>query len=99
MKRRQQGILTGMPFMANVAGRTFADDLGRRVYLAKPARRIVSLSPSSTEILFVVGLDSEILGVTTCCDYPPQAKFFFFSSRRRHTRFDCDWSSDVCSSD
>src|SRR5205085_2995323 len=23
----------------------------------------------------------------------------FFSSRRRHTRFDCDWSSDVCSSD
>src|SRR5256886_6737644 len=28
---------------------------------------------------------------TECC--------FFFSSRRRHTRFDCDWSSDVCSSD
>src|SRR2546430_9815066 len=31
----------------------------------------------------------------TCCD----DFFFFFSSRRRHTRFDCDWSSDVCSSD
>src|SRR5688572_32381710 len=30
-----------------------------------------------------------------CCSY----FFFFFSSRRRHTRFDCDWSSDVCSSD
>src|SRR2546430_13270452 len=27
------------------------------------------------------------------------AVLFFFSSRRRHTRFDCDWSSDVCSSD
>src|SRR5207237_4907228 len=26
-------------------------------------------------------------------------RFFFFSSRRRHTRFKCDWSSDVCSSD
>src|SRR5256886_10447189 len=26
-------------------------------------------------------------------------KQLFFSSRRRHTRFDCDWSSDVCSSD
>src|SRR5256886_11578216 len=26
-------------------------------------------------------------------------QLFFFSSRRRHTRFDCDWSSDVCSSD
>src|SRR2546430_10735187 len=30
---------------------------------------------------------------------PATAFFFFFSSRRRHTRFDCDWSSDVCSSD
>src|SRR2546427_7582482 len=29
-------------------------------------------------------------------DFP---ETFFFSSRRRHTRFDCDWSSDVCSSD
>src|SRR2546430_10825099 len=28
-----------------------------------------------------------------------QSLIFFFSSRRRHTRFDCDWSSDVCSSD
>src|SRR5256886_10808401 len=27
------------------------------------------------------------------------ARKVFFSSRRRHTRFDCDWSSDVCSSD
>src|SRR5256886_8449695 len=34
--------------------------------------------------------------------YPRDARLlviFFFSSRRRHTRFDCDWSSDVCSSD
>src|SRR2546430_3904293 len=30
------------------------------------------------------------------CDF---CTMFFFSSRRRHTRFDCDWSSDVCSSD
>src|SRR5256886_5840360 len=36
----------------------------------------------------------DIFGVCVmlCC-------IFFFSSRRRHTRFDCDWSSDVCSSD
>src|SRR5689334_24829654 len=26
-------------------------------------------------------------------------RYFFFSSRRRHTRWNCDWSSDVCSSD
>src|SRR4030066_405668 len=31
--------------------------------------------------------------------YPVYINFFFFSSRRRHTRFKCDWSSDVCSSD
>src|SRR5947207_8453789 len=30
---------------------------------------------------------------------PPVPLFFFFSSRRRHTRSLCDWSSDVCSSD
>src|SRR2546430_17556199 len=33
----------------------------------------------------------QIRQIYLCC--------FFFSSRRRHTRFDCDWSSDVCSSD
>src|SRR2546430_3819882 len=34
-----------------------------------------------------------------CMSWPGVVVFFFFSSRRRHTRFDCDWSSDVCSSD
>jgi iron complex transport system substrate-binding protein len=74
VRRRQQGILTGMPFMANVSEKTFTDDVGRRVYLAKPARRVVSLAPSVTEILFAVGLDSEVAGVTTFCDYPPEAR-------------------------
>src|SRR2546430_4061850 len=32
-------------------------------------------------------------------DEKRKLKDIFFSSRRRHTRFDCDWSSDVCSSD
>src|SRR4051812_50086183 len=31
--------------------------------------------------------------------YSVPYSFFFFSSRRRHTRLTCDWSSDVCSSD
>ncbi len=74
MKRRRQGILTGMPFMANVSEKTFTDDIGRRVYLANPARRVVSLAPSLTEILFAVGLDAEVVGVTTFCDYPAQAR-------------------------
>src|SRR2546430_10297357 len=39
-------------------------------------------------------------GVRRALFGPPLAtEAFFFSSRRRHTRFDCDWSSDVCSSD
>src|SRR2546427_1979614 len=37
--------------------------------------------------------------VRLSCFYCYHVFFFFFSSRRRHTRFDCDWSSDVCSSD
>jgi len=73
MKRRQQGILTGMPFMANIAPRTFVDDLDRKLYLAKPPKRIVSLAPSITEILFAIGLDAEIVGVTDFCNYPPAA--------------------------
>src|SRR5690606_9551037 len=38
--------------------------------------------------------------VSSCrCSSRGRRKFFFFSSRRRHTRFSRDWSSDVCSSD
>ena len=36
--------------------------------------RIVSLLPSATEILFALGLDREIVGVSHECDYPPQAR-------------------------
>ena len=35
--------------------------------------QIVSLAPSNTEILFALGLDEEIVGVTRFCDYPPKA--------------------------
>lgn len=74
MKRRQQGILTGMPFMAHVSTRSFVDDAGRRIYLAKPPVRVVSLAPSITEMLFSLGLDEQIVGVTEFCDYPAAAK-------------------------
>jgi iron complex transport system substrate-binding protein len=39
-----------------------------------PAKRIVSLAPSMTEILFALGLGDNIVGVTTFCDYPEEAK-------------------------
>ena len=74
MKRRQQGILTGMPFMAHVSTRSFVDDAGHRIYLAKPPARIVSLAPNITEMLFSIGLEEQIVGVTEFCDYPSAAK-------------------------
>jgi iron complex transport system substrate-binding protein len=73
-KRRQQGILTGMPFMANLAPRTFVDDAGRKIFVADPPTRIVSLAPSVTEILFAIGAGTQVVGVTTFCDYPPDAQ-------------------------
>src|SRR2546427_11419261 len=49
------------------------DDAGRRVTLAAPARRIVSLLPSFTEILFATGAGDRLVGRTTWCDYPLEA--------------------------
>jgi iron complex transport system substrate-binding protein len=73
MKRRQQGILTGMPFMANITPRTFIDDAGRKLYVAKAPNRVVSLAPSITEMLFALGLDEQVVGVTEFCDFPAAA--------------------------
>ncbi|MBI5676304.1 MAG: cobalamin-binding protein [Nitrospirae bacterium] len=41
---------------------------------AEAPKRIISLSPSTTEILFAAGLGNKIVGVTTFCDYPEEAK-------------------------
>ncbi|HQV12925.1 MAG TPA: cobalamin-binding protein, partial [Nitrospira sp.] len=73
MKRRQQGILTGMPFMANITPRTFIDDAGRKLYVAKAPTRVVSLAPSITEMLFALGLDEQVVGVTDFCNFPAAA--------------------------
>ncbi|MCX6005815.1 MAG: cobalamin-binding protein [Chloroflexi bacterium] len=53
---------------------TVIDDLGRKVTINKQPQRIVSLAPSNTEILFALGLDDKIIGVTDYCDYPEAAK-------------------------
>lgn len=55
-------------------GKTVKDSLGREIILEGPPKRIVSLSPALTEILFALGLDEEIVGVSTYCDYPQEAK-------------------------
>lgn len=49
------------------------DDLGREVRFDRLPRRIVSLVPSSTEIVFALGAGDLLVGVTEYCDYPPEA--------------------------
>lgn len=53
----------------------FSDDLGRKVTIAPSPQRIVSLAPGITEILYALGLDREIAGVTIFCTYPEAARW------------------------
>ena len=52
---------------------TVTDDTGATVALASPARRIVSLAPHATELLFAAGAGDRIVGVMSDSDFPPAA--------------------------
>lgn len=49
------------------------DDLGRKVVLKEPARRVVTLAPSITEAAFAVGAGPRVVGVSAWSDHPPAA--------------------------
>ena len=53
---------------------TVTDQLGRRVAVSFPPRRIVSLVPSQTELLFDLGLGEKVVGVTKFCIHPAEAR-------------------------
>ena len=54
--------------------RTITDEIGRSVNITLAPQRIVSLAPGITEILYALGLDNKIAGVTTFCDWPAAAR-------------------------
>ena len=56
-----------------LAAVTVIDDTGKPVTLANPARRIVSLSPGATELLFAAGGGAHLVGTVESSDYPPAA--------------------------
>lgn len=58
--------------------KTYIDQLSNRITLGFPPKKIVSLVPSQTELLFDLGLDTEIIGITKFCIHPEdkvQSKF------------------------
>ncbi|MBF0157897.1 MAG: cobalamin-binding protein [Magnetococcales bacterium] len=65
--------LTGCCLTAQAAV-TVVDDTGRTVALSQPARRIVSLAPDLTELLFAAGAGSALVGVSDFSDYPAEAQ-------------------------
>ena len=67
--------IAGMLFTAQAAlALTAIDDSGAAVSLGAPARRIVSLAPNITEMLFAVGAGAETVGVVEFSDFPPAAR-------------------------
>jgi iron complex transport system substrate-binding protein len=54
--------------------KAYTDGLGRKLELPKHPQRIISLAPSVTEVLFLLGAGDRVIGVTTQCDWPEAAK-------------------------
>jgi iron complex transport system substrate-binding protein len=65
-------LMAALP--ARAAARLVTDQTGRRVNVPDHPRRLISLAPSITEIIYALDASDELVGDTDYCDYPPQAK-------------------------
>jgi iron complex transport system substrate-binding protein len=76
--RKLFGILLSLvfllPFSSSSAPLKVIDEVGREVVFPHPPKRIISLAPNITEILFSLSLDEEIVGVSIHCNFPEKAK-------------------------
>ncbi len=76
--RRQAVLLLGIALLlwgpADAVSLTIVDDAGRSVTLDRPPKRIMTLTPGNTEILFALGAEDRIVAVDQWSDFPPAAK-------------------------
>jgi iron complex transport system substrate-binding protein len=78
-KRVLAGFLILLPSLiwapyAHSSSQRFKDEVGREVIVLFPPMKIVSLAPNITEILFSLGLDQEIVGVSIHCNFPEKVQ-------------------------
>ena len=67
-------LLTGCRDPAPPAAASLTDDAGVAVLLDSPPQRIVSLIPATTELVFALGAGDRLVGRTSWCDFPAEAK-------------------------
>jgi len=76
------GLVLLLPLGCSAPGRkakeqavlVIKDQLGREVKFERSVQRVVSLAPSITETVYALGAEAKVVGVTTYCDYPPEAR-------------------------
>ncbi len=74
LRRWRWALLAWLLAAAAQAEIVVRDDVGNEVRLVQPARRIVSLAPHATELLFAAGAGRSVVGAVQWSDYPPEAK-------------------------